>query len=154
EDCLSLNVFVPASAKTSSKLPVMVWIHGGAFETGAGVEYQPIEMVANHNIITVSINYRLGALGWLAPQAVEANKKDAYENAKDSGNYGLMDQQFALAWVKQNIAAFGGDPKKVTIAGESAGGFSVAAQLTSTELAVGLFRGGIIESGAYEFYQM
>jgi para-nitrobenzyl esterase len=154
EDCLSLNVFVPASAKTSSKLPVMVWIHGGAFESGTGVEYQPVKMVADHNIIAVSINYRLGALGWLAQQAVEAGKQDAFENAHDSGNYGLMDQQFALAWVKKNVAAFGGDPKKITIAGESAGGFSVALQLTSTELAAGLFRGGIIESGAYELYQM
>jgi para-nitrobenzyl esterase len=154
EDCLSLSVFVPASANTSSKLPVMVWIHGGAFENGAGVEYQPIQMVADHNIIAVSINYRLGALGWLAQQAVEAGSQDAFQNANDSGNYGLMDQQFALAWIKKSIAAFGGDPKKVTVAGESAGGFSVALQLTSTELAAKLFRGAIIESGAYEFHQM
>jgi para-nitrobenzyl esterase len=154
EDCLSLNVFVPESATPSSKLPVLVWIHGGAFESGAGVEYQPIAMVANHNVIVVSINYRLGALGWLAQQAIEAGKTDAFENAQDSGNYGLMDQQFALGWVKKNIAAFGGDARKVTIAGESAGGFSVALQLTSTGLAAGLFRGAIIQSGAYEFYDM
>lgn len=154
EDCLSLNVFVPASATPSSKLPVLVWIHGGAFESGAEVEYQPIEMVANHDIIVVSINYRLGALGWLAQQAIETGKKDAFENAQDSGNYGLMDQQFALAWVKKNVAAFGGNPKKVTIAGQSAGGFSVALQLTSTSLAAGLFRGAIVQSGAYELYDL
>ncbi|HEY1963247.1 MAG TPA: carboxylesterase family protein [Rhizomicrobium sp.] len=154
EDCLSLNVFVPTGPTAESKLPVMVWIHGGAFESGAGAEYQPVEMVARHKIVAVSINYRLGALGWLAQQAIESRKQNPFENLHDSGNYGLMDQQFALAWVKKNIAAFGGDPNRVTIAGESAGGFSVALQLTSTSLANGLFRGGIIESGAYEFHDM
>jgi para-nitrobenzyl esterase len=149
EDCLTLSVHVPATATPASKLPVLFWIHGGSLTTGSGLEYFPEEMVANHNIVFVAINYRLGALGWFAHPAVQAVKASFFQNIGDAGNYGLMDQQFALQWVRKNIAAFGGDPKKVTIAGESAGGLSVGLNLASTTTAKGLFRGAIIESGAY-----
>jgi para-nitrobenzyl esterase len=154
EDCLFLNVFVPASATPQSKLPVFYWIHGGALVTGSGADYDPSVMVAQSNIIVVTINYRLGVLGWLAEPGLAAASADAFENPGDSGNYGLMDQQFGMQWVQANIAGFGGDPTKVTIGGESAGGLSVSSQLTSTKLAAGLFRGAIIESGAYMHHDL
>jgi para-nitrobenzyl esterase len=152
EDCLFLHVHVPASAKATSALPVYVWIHGGSLITGAGALYNPDDMVAEDNIIVVTINYRLGVLGFLAEPGLTAAAADDYENVGDSGNYGLMDQQFALKWVQSNIAKFGGDPKKVTVGGESAGGFSVSSLLASTNTAKGLFRGAIIESGSYGLY--
>jgi para-nitrobenzyl esterase len=111
-------------------------------------------MIAAHNIVVVTINYRLGALGWLAQKTLEATKGDSFQNKGDAGNYGLMDQQFALRWVKKNIAAFGGDPSKITIAGESAGGLSVLLNLASVTLAKDLFRGAIVESGAYLFHSL
>jgi para-nitrobenzyl esterase len=154
EDCLSLNVYVPASATPTSKLPVLFWIFGGELENGASVEYNAYNMIAANDIIVVTINYRLGALGWLAQQAFAATKSDAYENIGDAGNYGLMDQQFAMKWVKDHIAAFGGDPSKVTIGGQSAGGLSVALNLASTTTGKGLFRGAIIESGAYRLHNL
>src|SRR5579871_1690252 len=141
EDCLFLNVYTPSSANKHSRLPVFVWIHGGALVNGAGSDYDPEVMVANNNIIVVTINYRLGSLGFLAASVLAAPQADAFENAGDAGNYGLMDQQFALAWVQRNIAAFGGDPAAVTIGGESAGGLSVSSQLASTNTGRGLFRG-------------
>jgi para-nitrobenzyl esterase len=151
EDCLSLNVYVPASAKPASKLPVLFWIHGGALETGVGADYDAADMIAAHGIVVVTINYRLGALGWLAQKALEATQGGTFQHKGDAGNYGLMDQQFALRWVKARIAAFGGDPSKITIDGESAGGLSVLLNLASTATAKGLFRGAIVESGAYQF---
>jgi para-nitrobenzyl esterase len=154
EDCLSLNVYVPKSATPASKLPVLFWIHGGALQTGVGADFDAANMIAAHNIIVVTINYRLGALGWLAHQALDAAKGDSFQNKGDAGNYGLMDQQFALQWVKTNIGAFGGDPSKVTIDGESAGGLSVLLNLASTTTAQGLFRGAIVESGAYQFHNV
>ena len=150
EDCLFLNVFVPAGATPTSRLPVYYWIHGGALTTGTGALYDASEMVGEHNIIVVTINYRLGALGWLVEPGLVAAAADAFEKPGDGGNYGLMDQQFGLQWVQANIKAFGGDPTQVTIGGESAGGLSVSANLASTNIARGLFRGGIIESGAYQ----
>jgi para-nitrobenzyl esterase len=154
EDCLSLSVRVPASATPTSSLPVYVFIHGGEFQEGTGLQYFPDDMVAANDIVAVTINYRLGALGWMAQSAFAAAKANAFENAGDAGNYGLMDQQFALEWVKKNIAAFGGDPKKVTIGGQSAGGASVALNMASTTTAAGLFRAAIIESGGYDLHSI
>ncbi|WP_164473536.1 carboxylesterase/lipase family protein [Deinococcus psychrotolerans] len=141
EDCLSLNVYTPNGAAPDSKLPVMVWIHGGAFTAGSSSGYDGSVLAEKNNIVVVTINYRLGALGWLSLPALGAEAGDG-----QSGNYGLLDQQAALKWVQSNIAAFGGDPAKVTIAGESAGGMSNCAHLASPTSA-GLFRGVIIQSG-------
>jgi para-nitrobenzyl esterase len=138
EDCLYLNVYTPT---TAGPHPVMFWIHGGAFVYGQSDEYDPTLLVAQ-GVIVVTINYRLGVLGFLSHPALTA------EGGGASGNYGLMDQQFALHWVQDNIAAFGGDKNNVTIFGESAGGFSVHSQLAITG-ATGLFHKAIIESGAY-----
>ncbi|HKP57945.1 MAG TPA: carboxylesterase family protein [Polyangiales bacterium] len=138
EDCLYLNVFTPT---TPGPHPVMVWIHGGAFIYGQSDEYDPTLLVGQ-GVIVVTINYRLGALGFLSHPALTA------EGGGASGNYGIMDQQFALHWVQDNIAAFGGDKANVTIFGESAGGFSVQSQLVITG-AAGLFHKAIVESGAY-----
>jgi len=153
EDCLSLNVFVPASATPTSKLPVYVFIHGGELQNGTGLEYFPINLVAANDIVVVTINYRLGALGFLAQSAIAAAKSNAYESVGDAGNYGLMDQQFALQWVKKNIAAFGGNPGRMTLGGQSAGGLSVLTNMLSPGSA-GLYRGAIIESGAYGLHDL
>jgi para-nitrobenzyl esterase len=159
EDCLFLNVYTPSSANAKSKLPVFVWIHGGALVSGAGSDYDPSVMVADNDIIVVTINYRLGSLGFLAASVLDAPGTDAFENKGDAGNYGLMDQQFAMAWVQQNIAGFGGDPDAVTIGGESAGGLSVSSHLASINTYKGLtnrnlFGGAIIESGAYMYHDV
>ena len=138
EDCLYLNVFTPAHAR--GRLPVMVWIHGGALVTGESDDYDPSRLVGDGAIV-VTINYRLGALGFLAHPALAGA-------GGGSGDYGLMDQQAALRWVQRNIGQFGGDARDVTIFGESAGGLSVASQLASPS-ARGLFDRAIIESGAY-----
>lgn len=138
EDCLTLNVWTPS---TAGEAPVMVWIHGGALVTGSSKEtlYDGARM-AREGVVVVSINYRLGVLGWLAHPDLSAESP-----AGISGNYGLMDQIAALEWVKRNIAAFGGDPDQVTIAGESAGGLSVLYLMTSP-LAQGLFDRAIAQS--------
>lgn len=154
EDCLFLNVYVPAREPAHSKYPVFVWIHGGALVTGTGAIYDPSAMVAANDIIVVTMNYRLGALGWLVEPGLLAAAPSFFQNAGDAGDYGLMDQQFALQWVQRNIARFGGDPKKVTLGGESAGGLSVLSNLTSTTTADGLFRGAIVESGAYMLHDL
>jgi para-nitrobenzyl esterase len=139
EDCLYLNVYRPAGTNAASKLPVMVWIHGGSFLQGAGIDYDPRRLVEQNEIVVVTINYRLGALGFLALPTTA-------QSQGSSGNYGLMDQQEALRWVQKNIATFGGDPNAVTIQGQSAGGASVCAHLTSP-LAAGLFSRAVIQSG-------
>ena len=154
EDCLFLNVYVPATATPHSKLPVYLWIHGGALVTGTGADYDPSVLVAENNIIVVTINYRLGALGWLVEPGLLATTANSFQNVGDAGNYGLMDQQFAMHWVQRNISGFGGDARKVTIGGESAGGLSVSSNLVSTTTATGLFRGAIIESGAYMLHDV
>lgn len=138
EDCLSLNVWAPKDARGA---PVMVWIHGGALIGGYGSEavYDGTKW-AQRGIVVVSINYRLGVLGWLAHPALSAESP-----LKVSGNYGLLDQIEALGWVKRNIAAFGGDPSNVTIAGESAGGLSVM-YLMAAPGARGLFAKAIAQS--------
>jgi para-nitrobenzyl esterase len=141
EDCLTLNVWVPA--KTSgAKLPVMVWIYGGGFEAGTTSEArQDGTHLAQQGVIVVSMNYRLGVFGFFVHPELA---KESGHNA--AGNYGLLDQTAALRWVHDNIAAFGGDPGNVTIFGESAGSFSVSAQMASP-LAKGLFQKAIGESG-------
>jgi para-nitrobenzyl esterase len=159
EDCLFLNVYAPSSATAGSNLPVFIWIHGGALNNGAGSDYDPSVMVAENNIIVVTINYRLRSLGFLAASVLKATEANAFENVGDAGNYGFMDQQFAMKWVHDNIAAFGGDPKAVTIGGESAGGLSVSSHLASTNTFRGLigrdlFRAAIIESGAYMYHDV
>jgi para-nitrobenzyl esterase len=146
ENCLYLNVFTPpGSARANHRLPVMVWIHGGALVTGESNDYDPTKLVSNGAIV-VTINYRLGALGFLAHPALASHP------GGPSGDYGLMDQQAALRWVQRNISQFGGDPRNVTIFGESAGGLSVLSQLASPS-AHGLFAKAIVESGAYNLTQ-
>lgn len=142
EDCLFLNVWKPADSPSGAKLPVMVWIHGGGFVAGSGRQTDAdYVQFAKHGVMLVTINYRLGRLGFFAFPALSAAHPEEYK-----GNYGYMDQIAALKWVKQNIAAFGGDPKNVTIFGESAGGVSVQSLLTIPS-AKGLFHKAIIESG-------
>jgi len=141
ENCLFLNVFTPPHATSASRLPVMVWIHGGAFVSGESDDYNPDRFVAQ-GVVVVTLNYRLGLLGFFATPTLDAEAHPAV-------NYGLMDQQAALAWVQANIASFGGNPLHTTIFGESAGGLSVFSQLSSP-LASGLFNAAIDESGAYQ----
>jgi para-nitrobenzyl esterase len=142
EDCLFLNVWTPAKSK-KEKLPVLVYFYGGGFAAGDGSEPRyDGESMAAKGIVTLTVNYRLNVFGFLAhPELSKESKHHA------SGNYGLMDQAAALAWVKKNIAAFGGDPSRVTIAGESAGSFSVSAQMINPQ-SKGLFAGAIGESGS------
>ena len=135
EDCLTLNVWTPAAA--GPPRPVMVWIHGGSFTGGSGPIYDGQWLVTRGDIIVVTINYRLGTLGFLAHPALGP--------PGDVGNYGFEDQQAALRWVRDNIADFGGDPGKVTVAGESAGGMSVCDHLVAPG-SKGLFRAAIIQS--------
>lgn len=140
EDCLQLNVWRPKGAR---KLPVMVWVHGGAHVVGSGTF--PVfdgTAFARQGVILVTINYRLGALGYFAHPAL---RTDA-QRSEPIGNYGLMDQLAALRWVKSNITAFGGDPKQVTLFGESAGAIGVTTLLASRE-AKGLFARAIVQSG-------
>jgi para-nitrobenzyl esterase len=138
EDCLYLNVYTAASS--SDKRPVMVWIHGGALTSGAGAIYQG-EDLARKGVVVVTVNYRLGVFGFLAhPELTKESEAHA------SGNYAFLDQIAALKWVQKNIAAFGGDPKRVTIFGESAGSWSVN-YLVASPLAHGLFQRAIGESG-------
>jgi para-nitrobenzyl esterase len=143
EDCLYLNVYAPASANRTSRLPVMVWIHGGGFIAGAGSEprYTNSALVSQ-GVILVSLNYRLGLFGFLASEDL------ARENQGHAGNYGLMDMTAAMRWVKANISAFGGDAGNVTVFGESAGSFAVNA-LSAAPEARGLFHKMIGESGAF-----
>jgi para-nitrobenzyl esterase len=143
EDCLYLNVFAPnKGGKGHAKhLPVMVWFHGGALTVGETDDYDPSRLV-QQGVVVVTVNYRLGYLGFLAHPALSA------ESGNGSGNYGLMDQQAALRWVQRNIAKFGGDADDVTIFGQSAGGLSVHTHLASPRSA-GLFDRAIAQSGAY-----
>jgi para-nitrobenzyl esterase len=143
EDCLHLNVWMPET-RGAAKLPVLFYIYGGGFIAGDGSEPRyDGESMAKRGIVVVTISHRLGIFGFFShPQLAAESPQQA------SGNYGLMDQMAALEWVQANIAAFGGDPKRVTIAGESAGSFSVSAQMASPR-ATHLFAGAIGESGAF-----
>ncbi|MET9909626.1 carboxylesterase family protein [Streptomyces sp. NPDC006476] len=140
EDCLDLNVYVP---RGSARRAVLVWFHGGGLTAGAGQDIVPDTFARTTGTVVVTVNYRLGAMGFLAASGLDKEARDGV-----SGNFGMLDQQAALRWVRANIGRFGGDPGRVTIAGESAGGRSVCTQLASPT-AKGLFRAGIIESGAY-----
>lgn len=138
EDCLSLNVWTPDLA-AQTKRPVMVWLHGGSYTYGSGGE--DATALAADGTVVVTLNYRLGLLGFLAhPELTEESPHHA------SGNYGLLDQIAALRWVRRNIAAFGGDPDRVTLFGHSSGGDSVL-QLLSSPQAHGLFQRAIVQSG-------
>ena len=141
EDCLYLNVWTPAKSP-NDKVPVLVWIYGGGFNFGGTAEstYNG-EKLAKKGVVLVSIAYRLGQLGFLAHPELSAENADHV-----SGNYGLLDMMAGLKWIRENIAAFGGDPGKVTIFGESAGGIAVS-MLCASPLAKGLFDGAISESG-------
>jgi para-nitrobenzyl esterase len=145
EDCLYLNIDTPMEGVD---LPVMVWIHGGGFTVGEGLQADggtAGDVIARHTgMVVVSMNYRLGQLGFLAHSAITAESPDGA-----SGNYGMMDQTHALQWVQDNIAAFGGDPDNVTVFGESAGAFSVCGHLASAKSA-GLFHKAILQSGSCE----
>jgi para-nitrobenzyl esterase len=141
EDCLNLNIW--SGAKADEKLPVFVWIHGGGFVGGSGrMNGEPL---ARLGVVVVSINYRLGVLGSLAHPDLTRETPD-----HASGNYGLMDQIAALRWVQKNIAAFGGDPDKVTIGGGSVGGTSIG-YLIASPLAKGLFQGAMLDSASRLF---
>ncbi|MEV4754556.1 carboxylesterase family protein [Micromonospora sp. NPDC049559] len=133
EDCLYLNVTTPS---TTGRRPVVVWLHGGAFSSGYGAQYDATRMAKQGDVTVITVNSRLGALGFFA-----------HPDLPDSGDYGLQDQQAALRWVRANAAAFGGDAGNVTLMGESSGGASVCAQLTSPT-ATGLFQRAVIQSGS------
>jgi para-nitrobenzyl esterase len=145
EDCLTLNVWTPFDAKPTKKdvlRPVMVWIYGGGFTTGGtSEERQDGQFLAHRGVVVVSMNYRLGIFGFFAHPELTSESP-----AHASGNYGLMDQAAAIAWVKRNIAEFGGDPANITIFGESAGSFSVTA-LMASPVTKDLFTKAIGESG-------
>jgi len=147
EDCLFLNVYTPAlSNGRPAKRPVLVWIHGGGLVQDGARNYDPTQLAAEGTVV-VTVNYRLGALGFLAHPAL------ASKPGGPSGNYGLMDQQAALRWVQRNIRKFGGDPKNVTIAGQSAGGLSVLAHLVSND-SRRLFHRAIVQSGSFAMTQL
>ena len=152
EDCLTVNVWTPALAgrrgEPASGRPVIVWVHGGAFTTGTGniAWYDGSRLAARGDIVVVTFNYRLGALGFLHLGDLGG------EAWAGSGNVGLLDQIAALRWVRENVGAFGGDPERVTVFGESAGAMSIAT-LLAMPAADGLFRQAILQSGAGTFVQ-
>lgn len=144
EDCLYLNVRAP---KNAEDLPVMVWIHGGGHQFGSSdFGYYQADGLAERGVVLVTINYRLGAMGYMAHPALSADDPRGV-----SGNYGTLDQVAALEWVRDNIAAYGGNPDQVTIFGESAGAWSVT-EMMSTPSAAGLFHGAILQSGASTYH--
>jgi para-nitrobenzyl esterase len=148
EDCLTLNVYAPRFAaaevpRGSERLPVMMWIHGGGNTVGNAAQYDGSVLATAQRVVVVTVNYRLGVFGWLShPDLAGQGAADADR----SGNFGTLDQIRALAWIRENISAFGGDPERVTIFGESAGGRNVAALLASP-MARGLFHRAIVQSG-------
>ncbi len=139
EDCLTINVSTPKKRQRDEKLPVIVWIHGGAFVGGGSNQYRLDALVRTGNVVVVSMNYRLGVFGFMAHPAFAAEY---------NGDLGLEDQRAALRWVKRNIAAFGGDPDNVTVGGESAGAGSVCQHLASPEQVAGLFHKALVQSAA------
>jgi para-nitrobenzyl esterase len=147
EDCLFLNVYAPAKSTATSKLPVMLWIHGGGYSAGASSEPRHNgDFLPTKGVVLVTINYRLGVFGFLASSSL-AKEQAGADGKSSAGNYGLQDMIAALAWVRGNIAVFGGDPENVTIFGESAGSFAVST-LMASPMARGLFQKAIGESGA------
>ncbi|MEU8123374.1 carboxylesterase family protein [Spirillospora sp. NPDC049024] len=141
EDCLHLNVTTPDRKNRRHGLPVMVWVHGGGNTTGTASIHNAAKLAVNGGVVVVTINYRLGPLGWLADPSLETGADRGYQ----AGNYGLLDQQAALRWVRRNAETFGGDPGNVTLFGESAGGADTCANLASPT-AAGLFHKVIAQS--------
>ncbi len=139
EDCLTLNVFAPAADSRDTARPVMVWIHGGGLVNGRASDFDARKLVRDGDVVVVAMNYRLNVFGYFSHPALDAE-------GHDFGNYGTMDQQAALRWVKENIAEFGGDPGNVTLFGESAGGLAALFNVVSPA-AEGLFHKMILESG-------
>lgn len=140
EDCLYLNIYAPRSARAGrDKLPVLVWVHGGGMVNGASHDHDGSLLAEKGGLVVVTINYRLNLMGFLAHPALDAE-------GHPFGNYGLLDQQAALRWVRNNIARFGGDPGNVTLAGQSAGATSLGLHMISP-MAKGLFHKGILQSG-------
>ena len=150
EDCLYLNIFAPKKISSDKKLPVMFWIHGGGNTSGEAASYDFNKLSSAHELVIVSINYRLGFLGWFYHPSFAATSNNLEDK---SGNFGTLDQIMALKWVKQNIEDFGGDKNNVTIFGESAGGHNVFA-LLSSPLAKGLFHKAISQSGATNTFDL
>ncbi len=146
EDCLVLNVYAPSSATPASRLPVMVWIHGGGNSVGHAAFYDGGNLAQREDVVVVMINYRLGPFGWLRHAALRGDGTTPLER---SGNFGTLDQIRALEWVRDNVAVFGGDPGNVTIFGESAGGRNVMALLVARP-ARGLFHRAIVQSGGLD----
>ncbi|MEV3992630.1 carboxylesterase family protein [Streptomyces sp. NPDC049837] len=140
EDCLYLDVYRPRHTRPGDRLPVLLWIHGGGYSQGTGTQFGGRTMAELTSSVVVSINYRLGQLGYLAAPEL------ARDNALGSGSYGLMDQVAALKWTRGNIAAFGGDPARITLWGQSAGSGSICAMLTSPQ-AARLFSRAVLQSG-------
>ena len=137
EDCLTVNVSTPPGTAPGARLPVLIWIHGGAFVGGATSLYRLDKLAVQGRLVVVSMNYRVGVLGFMAIKGIDADF---------NGDLGLEDQRYALRWVQRNIAAFGGDPDNVTVAGESAGGGSVCMHLLSPGRVRGLFHKAITQS--------
>jgi len=140
EDCLYVDVVAPARPRHDGRLPVVVWLHGGNLASGAAAEFDGARLASGGDVVVVTVNYRLGALGFLSAGAFDAE-------GTTSGNYGLLDQAEALRWVRRNAAAFGGDPRRVTLAGQSAGARSVCTHLASPG-SRRLFQQAIVQSGA------
>ncbi len=140
EDCLYVDVVAPARARHDGRLPVVVWLHGGNLASGGAAEFDGARLAGGGDVVVVTVNYRLGALGFLSAGALDAE-------GTTSGNYGLLDQAEALRWVRRNAAAFGGDPRRVTLAGQSAGARSVCTHLASPG-SRRLFQQAIVQSGA------
>lgn len=145
EDCLTLNVYAPKTATPTSFLPVMVWFHGGGNTIGAATLYDGGHLAAARDVVVVTVNYRLGPFGWFRHESLRAGAADDVER---SGNFGTLDLVRALEWVQTHVAAFGGDPARVTIFGESAGATNVMTLLLTPQ-AVGLFHRAILESGGF-----
>jgi para-nitrobenzyl esterase len=143
EDCLYLNVYTSSPGKTNARLPVAMYIHGGAYASGYGYEKQFLggEEWMKHGVILVTINYRLNVFGFLAHPELSAENPHGV-----SGNYGILDQIAALTWVKNNIRQFGGDPENITVFGQSAGAMSIQ-QLVTSSLSKGLMQKAVMESG-------
>nr|MCS5636990.1 carboxylesterase family protein [Myxococcota bacterium] len=142
EDCLFVNVWAPAEVPAEG-LPVMLWIHGGGNVNGHGGFYDFSQMAERFDLVMLTFNYRLGGLGWFYHPALWSEDDDALDR---SGNFGLLDQVALLRWVQENIGVFGGDPDRVTLFGESAGGQDTLALMVSP-VSAGLFRGAIAQSG-------
>jgi para-nitrobenzyl esterase len=147
EDCLYANVYAPRDATPASRLPVLVWIHGGGNSVGAAELYDGGALATARNVVVVMVNYRLGPFGWFRHAAL---REGAADESERSGNFATLDLLRALEWVRDGVAAFGGDPGRVTIAGESAGGTNVLTLLL-TPFARGLFQRAIVQSGGLDF---